>query len=213
MSSSMNDTEPKLQWQITDDFIDSIKRTYKRSSSRYRSNSTEECLEVLKEQLLLRDSLHDLRLEVRALSGQVDTSKLQAHLDNAASGAEQLHCFINRRLNGDPLVNIPTNSSAVKAQQVFETAELAEMVLMKLDPCDILATLQVNKSLRAANQTLLSRRSKLDLAIEFRSGVTICLPCRTNDPILLLLARTPASRNPFIRRKRKDGHERSTAGF
>jgi hypothetical protein len=80
MTSSTNAAEPKPQWQITDEFIDSMKSTYNNLNFLYGGKSTPECLDVLKEQLLLRDSLYDMRLELRALSSQVDTSKIQAHL-------------------------------------------------------------------------------------------------------------------------------------
>ena len=205
MDSNGEASQATSQWQITNDFIDSLKRTY--PSRRYRHDgpvSEESFLEILKEQLLLVNSLKQIKLEVQSIAGQVNASSIQAALHEADTSARKLHNFIKEALGGDPLLTSPSNASAMKADQVFETAELAEMIFMELEARDVLVASQVNKAFRAG----VAGSSKLQIKLCYRgdpdslwrSSFNWCLRydllrevrCRLNDD--RALSRVPEER-------------------
>lgn len=104
-------------------------------------------------------------MEIKVLSTQNETNRLNSLLQNADRGAQMLHRFLNYKPRGDPLKTLPTEVSAKKAQQVFEIAELAEMILLELEPRDILAALEVNKAFAAS----VDGSSKLQTKLCYRS--------------------------------------------
>ena len=123
-------------------------------------------LDALKDQQFLEDSIHILRLEFHAIAGQVNTGELQRRLQDVEAGAKKLEQFITGNLGRNLLTRLPTNESAAKAQKVFETAELAEMILLKLSPPQINNASRVNRALSAS----LASSSKLQVKLHLRAS-------------------------------------------
>lgn len=109
----------RTQRQIIEDYIDSLKRTYRANlylGSSYLEGSLGETyadeeafLDALKFQPIILDNLHDIILEVSDLSKQANTEKLRRLLRNVDHESREIHSSSNYGLSRDPLIKRPTN--------------------------------------------------------------------------------------------------------
>lgn len=149
MAPTTESHEPqKSQWEITNDYIESLKAPVRHKSP--PCLEPVQLLEPLKDKIYLEGNLCALEQQLSVPQDQLNISKLQDLLKEAKESAQLLRAFITNGIGGDPLYAAPTTQTAVKAIKVFETAELAEMVLLYLDVDDLLAARQVNRTLAAS---------------------------------------------------------------
>ena len=160
MASNQHASNSRPQWRITEDYLDSLKGPNPDDRT-CRNNRRDDFLDALKHQNLLQDGLYGLKQALQRTSDQVNTNEIQCQLQNVSDGAARLHEFIVRNLGSDLLIGAPTRESAAKAQEVFDAAELAEMVLLLLSPQDLMGASLVNKAFAAS----ISASSKLQIKL------------------------------------------------
>ena len=127
--------------EVIQDYLEAAKHDYRtRGTDRDR-----QFVDVLKMQFLITDNLTRLTNKLQShQDGNGETEVLLADLQHGAAGV--LEWTIDK-LQWDPLLTLPSQTSAVKAQQVFDTTELAEMILSLLPTADILHAASANKAL------------------------------------------------------------------
>lgn len=128
---------------ITNDNLDSQKATRK-------FHGKSQFLNALKDQLFLQDTLHSIKQEVENLSSYANTHPLRQLISDFEKGTMGLGQSITNGLVHDAIYAVPTNESAGCALRVFGTPGLAEMILLELEPRDLLVVEQVNRALRSS---------------------------------------------------------------
>lgn len=120
------------RWIITNDYLDSHKATS-------RFSGKERFLDALIHQLWLQATLHDVNRKIERLEIHANTDLLCTLLGDLQKPIDNLNQLITDGLMHDALFNAPTHHSAAGALEVFKIAEVAEMILLDLEPKDLFA--------------------------------------------------------------------------
>lgn len=155
MSANQDTTQLKPQWQLTEEYLDTLKSGWSASRAGFQGNP--HYLDALKDALLVYDSLEAIKDELTKPVQELDGQLLQNIVGDASAGEQSLREFIIREMRCDPLYAVPMHTSCVKALKVFDVAELAEMIFFNLDTEDLISASQVNRLFAAS----ISSSSKL----------------------------------------------------
>jgi hypothetical protein len=152
--------------QLVDGFLDASKHRVVPNASYQvrpyeRIRSDEEFLNLLKYQQQLVRSLEVLS----AKDGGTDPEQTLA-LQAVSQTARVLDDFVVDMLGWDPLLQVPSDSSAAKAQEAFSIPELAEMILLELPSRELLKVAQVDRALHASVMSSKRINCKLGLVPE-----------------------------------------------
>ena len=138
MSVETNNPEPELLSPVLKNYLDAVKASVPFSGPcgfRKEEALRSELLEVLKWQTSIANCLEALQSKPNTISSEPRES--QDLLRTARHGVQETQSFLARTLKQDVLATAPSESSPVKAKQVFDIPELAEMVLLNLPAQDV----------------------------------------------------------------------------
>ncbi|KAK3722198.1 hypothetical protein LTR37_002631 [Vermiconidia calcicola] len=104
------------------------------------------------------------KLQAIADGGITNMASMHSTAVEVCKDVAELRAFLNGCLNSIPITMRPTPSSAVKAQQVFDTAELLEAVMTNLHAVDVLSAVQVSRTM----SKMVSASPKLQDVLQLR---------------------------------------------
>lgn len=134
--------------KVIEDYIDAAKGGTHGSSRRQfqdrRIDRRSELLEVLKLQYLATESLNHLTTTLKPHCDGVE--EVGILLGDTQRGTVGVLEWIITQLDWNPLITVPSHASSQKAQEVFNTTELAEIILSLLSIADILSAATANRA-------------------------------------------------------------------